>query len=172
MNRKRLGVSVLALLSVALVLCIPGFGQVLKGTISGTVVDPQGAVVSGAQVKATQTGTGNVLATRSDNAGLFRFNLIPAGDYKVEVSAQGFKTVVEGDVPVSAGRDSDLGSVRLSVGETNTTVEVTGSAPLIDTAQAQVTNTFSGTTLQTFAGIQENQGLDNLALFAPGVSSS
>src|SRR5262249_31681209 len=85
---------------------------------------------------------------------------------------QGFKTVVEGDVPVSAGRDSDLGSVRLSVGETNTTVEVTGSAPLIDTAQAQVTNTFSGTTLQTFAGIQENQGLDNLALFAPGVSSS
>src|SRR5262249_55828731 len=45
------------------------------------------------------------------------------------------------------------------------------SAPLIDTNTPQVTNTFAGTTLQTFAGIQENQGLDNLALFVPGVVS-
>ena len=59
----------------------------------------------------------------------------------------------------------------MSVGETSTTVEVAATAPLIETTQAHVTNTFSGTTLSTFAGIQENQGLDNLALFVPGVVS-
>jgi len=172
MNRKLFVALVLVAWCLMLASCIPAVGQVLKGSISGTVVDPQGAVVSGAQVKATQTGTANVLTTKSDNAGLFRFNLIPTGTYKVEVSAPGFKTAVAGDNLVSAGHDTELGSVQLSVGETNTTVEVTATAPLIDATQAQVTNTFSGAALQTFAGIQENQGLDSLALFVPGVASS
>ena len=73
------------------------------------------------------------------------------------------------NIYVSAGRDSGLGSIKLSVGETSTTVEVAATAPLIETTQSQVTNTFSGTTLSTFAGIQENEGLDRLALFVPGV---
>jgi Carboxypeptidase regulatory-like domain len=171
MNRKLRDVLVLVAACLMLVWCIPSVGQVLKGSISGTVVDPQGAVVSGAQVKATQVSTATVQTTKSDNAGLFRFNLIPTGTYKIEVSAQGFKTAVENDVLVAAGRDSDVGSVKLSVGETSTTVEVVGAAPLVDTTQAQVTNTFSGTTLQTFAGLQENEGLDNLALFVPGIVS-
>jgi hypothetical protein len=146
-------------------------GQVLKGSISGTVTDPQGAVVSGAQVKATHVSTGTTSTTVSDSSGLFRFNLIQPGDYKVEVSARGFKTASESSILVTAGKDSALGTIKLTVGETSTTVEVVGTAPLVDTSQSQVTNTFSGATLQTFAGIQENQGLDNLALFVPGVVS-
>jgi Carboxypeptidase regulatory-like domain len=171
MNRKLRDVLVLVAACLMLAWTIPSVGQVLKGSISGTVVDPQGAVVSGAQVKATHVSTGAVLSTKSDNAGLFRFNLIQTGTYKVEVSGQGFKTAVQNDVVVSAGRDSGLGDVHLTIGGATETVEVTAAAPLIETTQAQVTNTFSGTTLQTFAGIQENQGLDNLALFVPGVVS-
>jgi hypothetical protein len=112
-----------------------------------------------------------VHTTTTDSSGLFRFNLIPAGDYKIEVSAPQFKTAVQNNVIVSAGRDSGLGTIKLTVGEASTTVEVTADAPLIETTQAQVTNTFSGVQLQTFAGVQENEGLDNLALFVPGVSS-
>jgi len=80
MNRKPLDVFVLVAFCLTLVWCFPSRGQVLKGSISGTVVDLQGAVVSGAQVKATQTGTGNVLTTKRDNAGLSSFNLIPTGN--------------------------------------------------------------------------------------------
>ncbi len=163
--------SLLLALCSALLLCIPSLGQVLKGSISGTVADPQGAVVSGAQVKATHTETGTVYTTTSDNSGLFRFNLIPAGTYKVEITGPGFKTAVQNNVQVSTGKDSSLGSIRMSVGEANTSVEVTADAPLIETTQAQVSSTFSGTTLTTFAGVQENQGLDNLALFVPGITS-
>src|SRR5215469_12855190 len=97
--------------------------QVLKGSISGTVVDPQGAVVSGAQIKATQTDTGATFSTSSDASGLFRFSLIPAGNYKVEITAQGFKTTVQNNVPVSAGADQGLGSVKLSVGGASETLE-------------------------------------------------
>jgi len=168
MNRKLR--DKLILVATCLALCIPSFGQVLKGSISGTVTDPQGAVVSGAQVKATNTATGAPLTTTTDGSGLFHFNLIPVGEYKVEVSATGFKTSVQNNVLVTA-RDTNLGAMKLSVGEANTTVEVTADAPLIETNNAQVTNTFAGTTLTTFAGVQENEGLDNLALFVPGVVS-
>jgi hypothetical protein len=170
MNSK-LRVAVLVAVSLALA-CIPAMGQVLKGSISGTVVDPQAAIVSGAQVKATQIGTGAVFTTTTDNAGLFRFSLIPAGTYKIEITKQGFKTAVENDVLVSAGRESSLNLVKLSVGEITTTVEVVAETPLIEPTQSQVTNTFAGTTLNTFAGVGENEGLDNLALFIPGVASS
>lgn len=172
MNSKLRDIVVLVALSLVLVWCIPAVGQVLKGSISGTVTDPQNAVVSGATVKATNADTGAVYTTTSDSSGLFRFNLIPAGTYKVEVSSQGFKTAVENSIPVTAGIDRTLGSVKLSVGEANTTVEVAAAAPLIDTTQSQVTNTFSGVQLQTFTGIQENEGLDNLALFVPGVTNT
>src|SRR5579864_6408837 len=68
--------------------CIPSFGQVIKGSISGTALDQQGAVVAGAQVKATNTETGVVLTTTTDNSGSFHFNLIPVGNYTIEISAQ------------------------------------------------------------------------------------
>ena len=168
MNRKLRDKFILV--ATCLALCIPSFGQVVKGSISGTVTDPQGAVVSGAQVKATNTATGAPLTTTTDGSGLFHFNLIPVGEYKVEVSATGFKTAVQNNILVSS-RDSNLGAIKLTVGETNTTVEVTADAPLIETNNAQVTNTFAGAALTTFAGVQENEGLDNLALFVPGVVS-
>jgi hypothetical protein len=105
MNRKRLGVSGRVVLSMALVSCIPVLGQVLKGSISSTVADAQGAVVANAQVKAIHVATGTVLNTKSDSAGLFRFNLIPTGTYAVEISGQGFKTTQK-DVVVTAGSDT------------------------------------------------------------------
>ena len=171
MNRKLREVLVLVAACLAFVWCVPSYGQVLKGAIQGAIVDQQGAVVSGAQVKATEISTGVVRTTTTDSSGLFRFNLIPVGSYKVEVSAKGFKTAVQNNVLVDAGRDTGLGSLKLTVGEASTTVEVSAEAPLIETTQAQVSNTFSGETLSTFAGVQENQGLDNLAVFVPGVSS-
>jgi len=152
--------------------CAATMGQVLKGSISGTAVDPNGAVIPGATVKATDSNTGAELRATTDGSGNFRFNLIPAGDYKIEVSAPGFQTVVQNGVTVIAGRESSLNNVKLTVGEASTTVEVTAEAPLIESTQSQVTNTFTSEALSTFAGVQENEGLDNLALFVPGVGPS
>jgi hypothetical protein len=147
-------------------------GQVLKGSISGTAVDPNNAVIPGATVKATDIHTGVTFKTTTDSAGLFRINLIPSGEYKVEISAPGFQTAVQSGVLVTAGSNSSVAIVKLTVGEATTTVEVTAEAPLIETNQSQVTNTFVGSQITSFAGVQENEGLDNLALFVPGVSPS
>src|SRR5258707_8209342 len=172
MSRKAHDFTVVLVVILALVCCIPAFGQVVKGSISGTVTDPQNAVVPGATVTATNTETGVAYTTTTDSAGIFRINAIPAGIYNVTIKADKFKTAENKGVNVSAGKETGIGTLALPVGETGTTVEVTGVAPLVDTTSAQVTNTFSGEVLSTFAGIQENQGLDRLALFVPGVAAT
>lgn len=172
MNQKVRHTLLLITFTLGVAWCSQAFGQVLKGSISGTVVDPQGAVVSGAQVKATHIETGEVRSSTSDSAGLFRFNLVPIGTYKIEISNPGFKSLIQNNVGVAAGVDTGLGSVKLTVGGTTETLEVTAAAPLVESTQAQVSNTFSGVTLRQFAGIQENEGLDRLALFVPGVANT
>src|SRR5205807_5511071 len=159
----------LAAVTLVLVWCIPSVGQVIKGSISGSVTDPSGAVVSGAKVKAKNLETGAAIETTSDSSGSFRLNLLSTGTYTVEIAAAGFKTAAQSSVIVGAGSDSSLGTIHMTVGEASTTVEVTAEAPLIEATQAQVSNIFSGTNLTEFAGIEENQGLDRMALFIPGV---
>src|SRR5713101_8170131 len=172
MSMNLRGLAALIVITLALAFSCASWGQVLKGSISGAVVDPQGAVVSGAQVKAKNVETGAVLTTTTDSSGLFRFNLLPVGTYNVEITHPGFKTTQNKGVTIGAGSDSGLGTVHLTVGETSTTIEVSGAAPLIEASTPQVSNVFAGITLSQFAGIEENEGLDRLALFVPGIASS
>jgi hypothetical protein len=135
----------------------PGIASANQGAITGVVVDPQGAVIASASVVAINQGTGMHFNTTSDSAGSWRFNLLPPGNYKIEISAQGFKTAVI-NLGVPAAQIAGLGPVKLTVGEVSTTVEVTASAPVIETTQSQVTHTFSGTNLSTYAGSSNGGG--------------
>jgi hypothetical protein len=160
------------LLALALVPLL-ALGQVTKGSISGTVVDPAGAVVVSAQVKAIDTQTGNVLETVSDKSGYFRFSLINPSLYKVEIKKSGFTPKVINNVAVGTSQDSGLGSIQLTLAGVQATVEVSDTyTPLIETTQAQVTTSFDPIALTEISGIGENEGLDNLALQVPGVNAS
>jgi len=172
MNSKLRNVVALVAVGLMVAFCMPAMGQVLKSGIRGTVTDTQGAVVAGADVKATETGTNVTHTAKTDGSGEFHFNLIPPGTYKIEASFKGFKTSVQTGILASAGSDVSVGAIKLTAGGITETVDVTADAPLIETNNAQVTNTFAGTALTTFAGIQENEGLDSLALFVPGVNNS
>jgi len=164
-------------LTVCLVLALLGLGvtpanaQVSKGSISGSVTDAQGAVIVGASIKALSKDTNQEFATGTDSAGLFRLNLLPPGTYRVEVAKQGFRKLVFDNVEVSVGADRGLGAVKLEIGELSATVEVSAAQPLLESTEAQITNAFTASSLSTFVGVLENQGLDNLALTVPGVAS-
>src|SRR6266478_3519308 len=71
-QRLRNVIIAVAALALSLALCAPAGGQVIKGSISGTVTDPQGAAVSGASVQAKNTQTGIVFTATTDKAGLYR----------------------------------------------------------------------------------------------------
>src|SRR5579859_8230341 len=68
--------------------------QTNKGSISGVVLDSQGATVPNADVRVANKDTGETGATQSDSAGLFRINFLTVGRYKVEISKGGFRKIV------------------------------------------------------------------------------
>jgi Carboxypeptidase regulatory-like domain len=160
----------LLLIFVVLGLCCGASAQVSKGSISGTLQDPTGAEIPGAEVKAINVETNQAVTTTSDSSGLFKIPLLPIGTYRIEVSREGFRKASIAGVSVTPGVDTGLGNVKLELGSVAETVEVTAATPLIETTQAQVTATFDQTYLNNLPGIQENQGLDNLAILLPGVS--
>ncbi len=143
--------------------------QVVRGSISGAVVDPSGAAVPEAEVRATNTETAQLFTTNTEATGLFHLALLPAGSYTLEVSKSGFRKFVLRNVEVSANLDNGLGSLTLQVGPIATSVEVSAAPPLLETTQAQVSTSIKGEVIATFAGVGEGQGLDFLALQLPGV---
>jgi Carboxypeptidase regulatory-like domain len=114
----------------------------LPGQLGGVVLDPQGAVISGAQVKVTSLEEGIIRMASTDSNGRWVVFGMPSGTVKIEAIAKGFKSVVYDATPYDASHPRELGTT-LSVGSATTTVEVTAAAPTIETTQAQVTNTFN-----------------------------
>ncbi len=141
-----------------LALYVPGVvgGPITAGQVGGVVVDAQGAVIPGATVTITSLVNGATTTTTTNSSGQWAVNAgMPAGRLKISATAPGFKTA-----QYHARNDPSRPSrymMQLNVGEATSTVEVTGEAPLIETTQAQVTNTYSGTTQSTYAGASEGR---------------
>lgn len=146
--------------------------QVSKGSMSGSVTDAQGAAIDGASVSASTKDSNQNFSTTSDSAGLFRLSQLPPGVYRLEITKTGFRKLVFDNVDVGVGADRGMGEVKLELGELASTIEVTAALPLVQSTEAQISNSFTSATLQTFAGVLENQGLDNLALTVPGVTNN
>jgi hypothetical protein len=123
------------------------FAQTFRGAIHGSVEDPTGGVVANAQVKATDVATGVEHSTVSTSGGEFTFQDIPLGSYTVTVMAPGFAKATYDKVPVTAGSIYTM-TVKLAMGQENTTVEVSAAAVAVDTTSPTQTMTISGASVQ------------------------
>jgi hypothetical protein len=111
--------------------------QVDTGSITGSVTDASGAVVSGAKVTLTNEGTAASLSTTTGSAGNYEFNPVKIGSYKIEIAAPGFKTEVRTHVAVDVSSNV-LSNFKLQPGAVSETVEVTSEAPLLQSQDASV----------------------------------
>lgn len=159
--KERIGILFL-LMALAV---LPARGQTFRGAINGTVTDPSGGVVPNTQVKATDKATGieHTAVTTSD--GLFAFQDLPVGTYKVTVTASGFPVETFDNVLVGQGAIYTL-PVKLVLKQQATTVEVLAATLSLDTTTTTQTTSVEGTDLQSMP--QNGRDFTQLIQLVPG----
>jgi hypothetical protein len=131
--RTLTGFACLLLFSVAT------FGQSDRGTITGTVSDPAGAIVASAKVEARNVATGAVYDVASTETGNFTLSQLPAGNYEMTVTVAGFKRFIRQNIVVSVASTSRI-DVALEVGSAAESVTVTDAAPLLKTESGELSH--------------------------------
>src|SRR5438045_2772289 len=159
------------LLLPMLLWCSLVFGQgITTGSITGTVQDPQQAVVNGAKITAVQVGTNANFTATTNSSGIFMLRGLPVGNYDVSIESPQFNKLKIGGVAVNAGTPTDLGVQALRLGDTTAEVTVEGGvAPLVQTDTLQIGQTFE---TRKAADLPIGNGFDIVALLTPGVAPS
>ncbi len=139
--------------------------SIVSGDVTGTVTDPSGAVVPNATVTLKNLDTGATATTRTNGTGFYRFAFQKPGRYSVSVSQEGFQTVTQ-TVAVATGQ-STTSDIKLSVGQSSQTVEVTAATPIVQTDNGNLSTTFAAKEIESIP----NPGGDTsyVAQTAPGV---
>src|SRR6266478_2093050 len=145
-------ISVTALLLFA---TVSAFGQSETGSISGTVTDSSGAVVSGAQVTLTSVGTSATRATTTDSAGAYNITNLSPSLYELKVSSQGFGDFKQ-RFTISPGGHSSLDAT-LSARGTETVVEVTAHPETeVDTQTSSISQIVTSTRVSQLPSLTRN----------------
>jgi carboxypeptidase family protein len=159
----------LAILCIAL----PSLGQTTFGSITGTVVDPSGALVPQAKVRVTNMGEGTTRDVTTSSAGVFNAPNLSVGIYRVEISAPGFAPYQSSGLILSANQVINV-DAHLSVTQTSTTLQVTEAATPISTETTNLSNIKTSKDLEELPLISRHQGdigIYSYVLSNPGVSS-
>jgi Carboxypeptidase regulatory-like domain/TonB dependent receptor len=146
--------------------CTSAFAQQTTGSITGRVVDQQGAAIPGVTITAKMPTTGFTRTEVSDAEGLYRLNSLPVGIYEVNAELSGFSTVSKKDVEVNVATVQAI-DFALKVAALAETVNVTGATPLIQTATSSVGGIVSPKRIETIP--LNGRQFANLAATIPGV---
>jgi hypothetical protein len=144
----------------------PAWSQEVTAAIVGSVVDPSGAPIKGATVVARDTERGVVWNATSNDTGSFDILRLPIGTYTAEATAAGFEKTVYPPFTLVLNQTARL-TFKMKVGKVSETVEVTGSAPILQTEDAQVGTVIDSSTLTSLALTTRNY--IQLTLLTPGV---
>ncbi len=127
----------LAVAGCILVFLVCALGQSPNANINGQVVDSSSGAIAGAEVVATNDVTGLHYTTRTSNEGIYILGDLPPGPYRLQVSKQGFKTIVKPDITLNV-QDAVSLNFNLPVGAQMETVTVEGGSSTINTESASV----------------------------------
>src|SRR5262245_26059428 len=134
------------------------FGQSDRGTITGTVSDPAGAVVANAPIQAKNTATGLSYEVATYTTGTYTIVQLPVGSYDLTVTVPGFKKYVRSGLTVQVAQTLRI-DIPLEVGSSAESVTVTAEASLLKTESGELSHTVN------------LKNLDELPLFGIGAAA-
>jgi hypothetical protein len=174
MNNARLLARKAAVYALSALLALGSFASFANaqitatGRISGTVMDPQGAVVPTAEAIVKNDETGNEYKVKVGDDGTFVIASLPIATYTVTVSAPGFKQTIVKNVRTQVGLASTV-QITLEVGAANETVTVTSGAEVLQKETTNVGSVISGRQI-TDLPFSSRDALD-LVLTLPGTAT-
>jgi hypothetical protein len=140
-----------------------------RASIQGTVTDPDGAVIPGAQLSLKDNGTNHVITATSDSAGIYNFGALPADHFTLTTSAPGFRQKVIENLQIIPEQANSV-DVKLDLGEASTSVTVSGEAQsAVDTETANIGGTVNSNDIQHLPSF--NRDVFTLTQLAPGTIS-
>ncbi|MGH9956294.1 MAG: carboxypeptidase regulatory-like domain-containing protein [Pyrinomonadaceae bacterium] len=128
---------ILCLFAVLALCSFAGSAQTSRGTVSGIITDPNGAVVGGATITLTSSDTSLSRTTTSNSEGFYRFDAVELGTYSTKFTGSGFGELTKTNVIVSAGQTSTV-DAQLQLGGQQAVVNVTGEAGALLQTEAPV----------------------------------
>jgi hypothetical protein len=166
LNRKLLLGNFTALMCL-MFFAVTAFGQTGTSSLSGVVSDQQGKAVVGANVTLMNVGTNASRTAQTTESGVFLFDLLPPGEYRVEVEAAGFRKAVVESAKALIGKTTEI-NIRLEIGQVSQVVEVSISAQAnqINTQDASLGNVMETTQISQLP--LEGRNLVDLLSLQPG----
>src|SRR5450755_1676832 len=128
------------------------FGQSDRGTITGTVADPAGAVVPSAPIEAKNTETGAVFQAASSDTGNFTLPQLPAGVYEISVAVTGFKKYVRQNLTVGVAQTVRV-DIALEVGSATDSVTVSEQSSLLKTESGEMSTSIQAQRMVDLGGL-------------------
>jgi len=113
----------------------PPSSKRLPGRLRGTVTDPSGAAVAGANVQLQADGGRTIASTSTDTAGTFLFSGVAEGNYQLQLERPGFRTDILTGLNIQAGEN--VMNARLELGAASETVQVAAQAPVVASSNSQ-----------------------------------
>ncbi len=126
-----------------LIVVLSAFGQSDRGTVTGTVADPGGALIPGAAIVLENAATGVRFASATTDTGNYTIPSVPAGLYSLSVEQSGFRKHVQSGITVNVAQSARV-DITLQIGSTSESVQITADAPLLKTESAEQSTTISG----------------------------
>jgi hypothetical protein len=154
------------LLLLSLGISIPLLAQTDTARLTGTVTDPNGAVVAGATITVTNLGTQREVTVQSDPVGNYVVAALPPGQYQVELKQTGFRTVTQ-RITLQTQQVAAL-NFQLQVGQVTENVTVTTDVPLVESASSNISSVVVGRQITELP--LNGRNFTQLATLVPGVT--
>lgn len=136
---KRKSSSAIIVIAILMSFVLPVAAQITRGSLSGNVTDPTGALLPNAEVTLKNPANGEEVKTISNAEGEFVFPSLAIGNYALSVEAKGFKRIVIQSVIIEVATPARV-SVALAVGEINDVVTVSNAQELVNTTAPTLNN--------------------------------